>query len=833
MHHAAGYRWSTVSSEVAEDMLQPDAPRLWPPWLDRVAARTVARDDDIDVVRRKKYFFLVVTVSLVFTVAVSLPALAAGGRLLPFVSVSCMAAYLAMVVAYMLCARQLPNALVYATIAYACGMIALFAFVNNGDLSSLLAYVIVIDVLLVLRMPRPAATATVAFSLVVTTVLYIDLAYGIGLVAFLAEGNRTTLLQERYCACASPPCHADVLIDIIVPLFNCSYVFLLDFLLTRHFAEGVAKEHAKVETSIQSAHAVAELLALFDLEAAEELLDGALHLHQPPSAALPEGMRRALAQLLHNLRCYRPYIPNALFDELHADAVAHSCGASAASRDSAPAAAPPGSASGTAAVARVGVVGADRLWDRSESGMRASLRVLNRVLRATADVYGGYEVRAAADAFAAAFESVPAAVRFALAAQEALMGAAWPMRLERCGGDGGPLWCGLPVRIGVGCGDVDVVVNALTARADYFGPAVNTAARLEAACPRGGVAVPAELVETAAVSEAEVAIFSMMDKEGGDGSCEDNPQAARVMYPIALAGRWSQHRDAPQRGSQASSEASSESPAGSATSSQQRQASGPLSPPGATPLPSSLQAQPLQPLQPLMPPRATPRTKLKRNPVAALRSAGNATVGSVESLGSSRRPNYNRLVATVTSCLSRSSGTVVSLTGHCFAVAWNAALQCPAHVEHGLRFASLLTAPDVMDGFGFYVGVCTADVMYGTVGNAEQRFLNVFGEGVGLSRRLGEEAMARKEACLYVNLHSEPLPRCVLQNVHVVAEWGDDSGEDCAVVHRVDLPGLERSYAESKGDISQSSQSPSVAAQSSLTSTLQMLDILSVRRASL
>ena len=95
--------------------------------------------------------------------------------------------------------------------------------------------------------------------------------------------------------------------------------------------------------------------------------------------------------------------------------------------------------------------------------MRAALAVHDRILRAVIAEHGGYVFSTAGDTFSAVFWTPGEAVAAAVEAQRRLTAADWPDPVV------------LRVRIGMHTGTAD------EREGDYFGPAVNRAARLAAA----------------------------------------------------------------------------------------------------------------------------------------------------------------------------------------------------------------------------------------------------------------------------------------------------------------------------------------------------------------
>lgn len=138
--------------------------------------------------------------------------------------------------------------------------------------------------------------------------------------------------------------------------------------------------------------------------------------------------------------------------------------------------------SGVVAFLFTDVEGSTQRWAADPAAMELSLRVHDSILRSAIERHGGYVFTTAGDAFCAAFQRASDAVASAEAAQSALETAAWP----------GPV---LQVRMGIHLGE------AIERAGDYFGPTVNTAARVEAA-GHGGQLLVTDAVRSAAGLEA-------------------------------------------------------------------------------------------------------------------------------------------------------------------------------------------------------------------------------------------------------------------------------------------------------------------------------------------
>src|SRR3954449_13087041 len=100
------------------------------------------------------------------------------------------------------------------------------------------------------------------------------------------------------------------------------------------------------------------------------------------------------------------------------------------------------------------IEGSTRRWESGPELMRAALAEHDEVLRAVIEKRGGWLFKHTGDGVCAAFSSAPDAVAAAVAAQRVL---------------------GLLVRMGVGTGTAELRGG------DYFGPALNRAARVMAA----------------------------------------------------------------------------------------------------------------------------------------------------------------------------------------------------------------------------------------------------------------------------------------------------------------------------------------------------------------
>jgi predicted ATPase/class 3 adenylate cyclase len=123
--------------------------------------------------------------------------------------------------------------------------------------------------------------------------------------------------------------------------------------------------------------------------------------------------------------------------------------------------------SGTLTFLFTDIEGSTRLWEERPDDMPLALALHDRMVREAVAVHGGHVFATGGDGFAAAFGRAADAVGAAVDAQQAIGAEPWPDDLQ------------LRVRMGVHSGEVS------ERDGDYFGPAVNTAARLMSAAHGG------------------------------------------------------------------------------------------------------------------------------------------------------------------------------------------------------------------------------------------------------------------------------------------------------------------------------------------------------------
>lgn len=133
--------------------------------------------------------------------------------------------------------------------------------------------------------------------------------------------------------------------------------------------------------------------------------------------------------------------------------------------------------SGTVTFLFTDVEGSTKLWARDSEAMSAALQLHDSILRRSASAHGGYVFATGGDSFAVAFDRVSSAVAMSLDVQDGLAEPPWPEGFE------------LRVRIGIHVGEAE------ERNGDYFGPPVNSAARVSDAGHGGQTLITAEALQ--------------------------------------------------------------------------------------------------------------------------------------------------------------------------------------------------------------------------------------------------------------------------------------------------------------------------------------------------
>eukprot|EP01059_Diplonema_ambulator_P016351 TRINITY_DN2779_c1_g2_i2.p1 TRINITY_DN2779_c1_g2~~TRINITY_DN2779_c1_g2_i2.p1 ORF type:complete len:1219 (+),score=265.87 TRINITY_DN2779_c1_g2_i2:35-3658(+) len=155
------------------------------------------------------------------------------------------------------------------------------------------------------------------------------------------------------------------------------------------------------------------------------------------------------------------------------------------------------------------------LWRKYPDDMKVAMKQHNLTIRQAYSRHNGYEVKTIGDAFMVVFDQATDAVRFCCDSQIDLLNCPWPERLLKdsmCNATikGGQLiYRGMRVRMGVHTGDVQMEIDPVTNRADYFGHTVNTAARIESAGQGGCIVCSTAVTENINPARLECSIVDL------------------------------------------------------------------------------------------------------------------------------------------------------------------------------------------------------------------------------------------------------------------------------------------------------------------------------------
>eukprot|EP01059_Diplonema_ambulator_P032693 TRINITY_DN653_c4_g1_i1.p1 TRINITY_DN653_c4_g1~~TRINITY_DN653_c4_g1_i1.p1 ORF type:complete len:735 (+),score=76.40 TRINITY_DN653_c4_g1_i1:58-2205(+) len=555
-------------------------------------------------------------------------------------------------------------------------------------------FVVLLDICLLLRLRRPAR---VIIAVVITWQVVICLEDAFRWGVYDLPFTPTQEQRASDSNCEKLPCASRLSVSLTYFLAKVA-IFLLDYYFTRGFADKMHTEHDKITSVIEAVEDIAKCFSKFDLQGAEHIINTTPTTFPPP-------LKQAFTDILRNLRVYRPYIPPAVFDEVHPSPrpLPDSPKTSEAV---------PGLTIPIATIVFTDIQGSTVSWEACPEGMREGLKIHNSIMRTGLATFHGYEVKTIGDAFMAAFTIPLDAVSFALWVQEELVHADWPselLLLDHCAWQEQGPWCGLRVRIGIHCGPVDVQLNMLTKRYDYFGHTVNKAARMEGACVGGAVAVTEEVFEH--LPNHLFAAGKVIQIPMGETKLRG---VAGVLHPTML-------------------------------------------------LPGLLYAREDYIRSMIMVKRSDRRvvglTSLSLGRMNDLKNVGSATVGSIEVVIPDDMDDpaevsilMNDALPKLITSVERSQGAVVSLQGAVLGVGWNTSRPCITHAANGFAFISMVESS--IGSHFVHVGLATGSVIHGVVGRKEQKFITTIGPTVKQAAALRALASNTHRFCIY----SSPTP---------------------------------------------------------------------------
>ena len=587
--------------------------------------------------------------------------------------------------------------------------------------------VVVLDVLLLCNVPQRTINVMVLMLLVYLVVRTSEITLRYGLFDIVG-GKKLRLLRECYHftdeELEASPCKLSF--QVAFGIF-CSGagVLVLDFYCTRNFAVGLRSERQKLHSSVSLAERVVSALVRFDLEEAEQNIDN------EDTTPLTE----VLSQLLQNLRLYRPYLPDSLFELSEEDP-------SYGSHVKAP--------QGHVAILFTDLKSSTAIWEASPDAMKKALKTHDTIIRSCVADFSGYEVKTIGDSFMVAFQHLEESYQFAMAVQDAMISTTWPFELklptvfEECG------WHGLMVRIGLHYGEVETEVNPVSGRTDYFGRVVNKAARLERACVPGGVAVESSLLSEVAMTGDWKRRTTYEHLKGID----DNPVCIEILYR-GMDDRTSQST---HRTTETGSDFGGSDSAGSIRINGERMRNVIINERGSSNI------------EKLFSKRCATAcgVQINTNMKCSLEQSGHVTESDLFNF----QQQINDSLAKSISCLERTEGSIVAVLSCLITIGWNTTRNSSSHFENALRFVSLMygafSSPSKV-----FIGISSSPVQYGRVGTRDQRFVTVFGQCINMCSLLCQASCDVGAFALCANSPIEfsqrrPVDRWVVDNEETI-----------------------------------------------------------------
>ena len=223
------------------------------------------------------------------------------------------------------------------------------------------ALIIIVDFLLVMRVSRRHAVLFVWAAVLWLVINMFEASFRFGLfdapLTVPQETRRESI--AKWLDCDAVPCPSDLSKVMGEGVMGIS-VFVIDFVATRGFAEAAQREQAAMEHTIKTVQDISVLLASYDIDTVRDTLAQQIS-ESSSERVLPQRMHDALTTLEKNLRSYRPYLPEALFEELYRKSEAQ-CVPNLVP--------PPGVHDSCATIAFTDVLASTSIWEAAPTGMR-------------------------------------------------------------------------------------------------------------------------------------------------------------------------------------------------------------------------------------------------------------------------------------------------------------------------------------------------------------------------------------------------------------------------------------------------------------------------------
>ena len=205
-------------------------------------------------------------------------------------------------VATILCKRPVTTRLVVAFVS----LLSTATFLHDVALRTVglqmwFPLILMVDLFLVMQTPQIYTRVLVVMTVIWTLICSVEDSFRFGLYdmpGLIPQEERAKDFRTKV-DCDAYPCRVSFPPN---SLFIGLCVFVIDFLVTRKFAEDLIKEQASMGRTISVVQEIATLLGGYDVERVAGLLEA----HE---GTLPREMSDALRRLEQNLRMYKAYLP--------------------------------------------------------------------------------------------------------------------------------------------------------------------------------------------------------------------------------------------------------------------------------------------------------------------------------------------------------------------------------------------------------------------------------------------------------------------------------------------------------------------------------------------
>jgi len=181
-----------------------------------------------------------------------------------------------------------------------------------------------------------------------------------------------------------------------------------------------------------------------------------------------------------------------------------------------------------------------KLWNSNKVAMEKAIQLHHQYVRRIVTKHKGYEVKTIGDSFMVVHEDATALLRIALEIHKTLLLVDWPVEILTCedgcqhtNDEGKILYRGLRIRIGLHYGEVNKVFDEVAKGYDYYGDAVNCAARVESVAFGGQTAVSQDFLDQVDVSLKREISQKYMGKALLKG----------INQPVPITGLWESDLD--------------------------------------------------------------------------------------------------------------------------------------------------------------------------------------------------------------------------------------------------------------------------------------------------